>query len=983
MLGRQQMANIPNALHELFKNAHDAYADQVKVDYYRSHGLLVLRDDGVGMTLDDFETRWLTLGTDSKLGAAGSMIPPYADPDKPPRRTLGEKGIGRLAIATIGPQVLILSRPQRFNGLGDLVVSFINWTFFEAPGLNILDVEIPLDSSFPLGRMPDRSLLLRYAQQIRDQVKKMAGRIPTRYFEKINTDIGHFEDSMDEIQVALDELPLDLERGTAFIILPTDPVLEQDIDVPGGEDIPPSLLKTLRGFTNTMTSADTSPVMSATFYDHRRDGTVPELIGAAEFFTPEEFSNADHHFEGEFDEYGQFSGTVQVYRQAPLLYTVPWDGAGGRPSHCGPFRIKAAYLQGNQKESLIPAEEWFRMAEKLNAFGGLYVYRDGIRVLPYGNSDFDWLNIERRRTKKASDWYFSYRRIFGAVELTGELNSALVDKAGREGFRENQAYRQFRSILENLFKQMAMDWFRDGTAKYGEFSREKDEIKRQAELIEKRSKSVRKKREQLKERLDRFWNEVEGGVPLSEADSIHLLLKQRLEMITALPLAEEAPALLNLESELNNKIYELRERFRIPRPRSLSIGKALTRDLERSASVFMRLDEEVFGPLQRDIEELMSAAVADAREMISRRQRILQAIGDRQQRDTRKASQISKVAREDANLLTKEVIDRTRNGLSEVDAAFKAALIDLERTDLLDVDDDHARRFQQILEERLEQVVGREIDNIEQLRDQIQAVLESVREGSSLTETVTILEEQKEMAEETLDRFTDLAQVGAAIGIIQHEFGSTVNSLRKSIRKLQPWVGDNAEASETLSSLRNAFEHLDSYLSMFTPLNRRLYRKALTLTGKIIRNYLMQIFEERISRHKIRIEATPAFNAHSVTAIPATFLPAFINVLDNAIYWLTRDSAGNPRENGGERIVTFDADEDGFLIGNSGPGIPERDADAIFELSFTRKLRGRGMGLAIARKALREEGYDIVLEKAGRDVCPVFRIVTRKEDESR
>ena len=71
MLGRQQIAGIPTALHELLKNAHDAYADQVEVDFFRQDKSLLIRDDGVGMTLNEFETRWLTLGTESKLEGNG------------------------------------------------------------------------------------------------------------------------------------------------------------------------------------------------------------------------------------------------------------------------------------------------------------------------------------------------------------------------------------------------------------------------------------------------------------------------------------------------------------------------------------------------------------------------------------------------------------------------------------------------------------------------------------------------------------------------------------------------------------------------------------------------------------------------------------------------------------------------------------------------------------------------------------------------
>ena len=66
MLGRKQIAGVPTAISELFKNAHDAYAKRVEVDYFLSDGLFILGDDGIGMTRQDFETRWLTVGAQTR-----------------------------------------------------------------------------------------------------------------------------------------------------------------------------------------------------------------------------------------------------------------------------------------------------------------------------------------------------------------------------------------------------------------------------------------------------------------------------------------------------------------------------------------------------------------------------------------------------------------------------------------------------------------------------------------------------------------------------------------------------------------------------------------------------------------------------------------------------------------------------------------------------------------------------------------------------
>ena len=92
MLGRQQIAGIPTAISELFKNAHDAYAENVEVDYYRREGLFVLRDDGRGMTREQFVDRWLTIATETSVERKHANRP-RPKPDGDSRPVLGEKGM--------------------------------------------------------------------------------------------------------------------------------------------------------------------------------------------------------------------------------------------------------------------------------------------------------------------------------------------------------------------------------------------------------------------------------------------------------------------------------------------------------------------------------------------------------------------------------------------------------------------------------------------------------------------------------------------------------------------------------------------------------------------------------------------------------------------------------------------------------------------------------------------------------------------------
>ena len=193
MLGRQQIAGIPTAISELFKNAHDAYARNVEVDYFRDDGLFVLRDDGLGMTKEDFEQRWLTLGTESKVSSAGGLQPPPKDPDQPERPVLGEKGIGRLAIAIIGPQVLVLTRAKR-DGRPDkkTIGAYINWRLFELPGLDLEDIVIPV-REFRGGDLPDGSAVREMVAEAMAALDNVADRVDHEHLNEIRKQMDAFK----------------------------------------------------------------------------------------------------------------------------------------------------------------------------------------------------------------------------------------------------------------------------------------------------------------------------------------------------------------------------------------------------------------------------------------------------------------------------------------------------------------------------------------------------------------------------------------------------------------------------------------------------------------------------------------------------------------------------------------------------------------------------------------------------------------------
>ena len=309
MLGRQQIANISTAISELFKNAYDAYADHAEVDYFRSDNLLVIRDDGVGMTPQEFEDHWLVLGTESKYAPHGEKINAYRPPGKQKRAIVGEKGIGRLAIALLGPQVLILTRAERDGEVHDLVMCYIHWGLFEISGVNLEDIEIPI-KVIPGRRLPTPDEVQALLKGMAGRVEKLSEGSSDPLFRQILNDISDFQLDPQDTDEFLGGLSLEHGKcGTHFYVAPADEGIAQEIERERErEKESKEFTKFLLGFSNSVFRESPPPPIQTAFRYRRTDTEYEDIIDEGEFFTQEELNAADHRVSGKFDEYGQFQG---------------------------------------------------------------------------------------------------------------------------------------------------------------------------------------------------------------------------------------------------------------------------------------------------------------------------------------------------------------------------------------------------------------------------------------------------------------------------------------------------------------------------------------------------------------------------------------------------------------------------------------------------------------------------------------------------
>src|SRR4030042_1895308 len=213
----------------------------------------------------------------------------------------------------------------------------------------------------------------------------------------------------------------------------------------------------------------------------------------------------------------------------------------------GEIKFEALIFDRTPKILSIGVQDKKGFKEYLDQNGGIYVYRDGVRVYDYGEPGNDWLELGTRRinipTKRISN-----NIILGAVHLKRETSGALVEKTNREGFIENEAYNHFKAAI--LYALDKIETFRNPDKEkvqtlYGTTPKSEPVMSSLADLryiVEKKVKEQELKKEIIKyiDRIEKdyqFINETllkSAGAGLSLSIVIHeieKIIKELLEVL--------------------------------------------------------------------------------------------------------------------------------------------------------------------------------------------------------------------------------------------------------------------------------------------------------------------------------------------------------------------------------------------------------------------------------------------------------------------
>lgn len=449
MLGDQLIKNERVALVEVIKNSYDADATWVDLRFegfnedfspIPGKARIFIEDNGLGMTEDVIRNHWVNPATPGKLQKKKET------PTTPGRRIMqGEKGIGRFALLKLGRHISIITRPKGSPDEFTLELDFRAYddNFIVTKGdkeeaLYLEDLGVQFGRTSPASEIVEKEITIGTRKVQRPphgtRVEIQVGAYPWNEakvkevyldlvrlqtifgFKAIESDVAATADSAEGADADVQA------TSSADAPLPFEVVIHLNGRLISFGEERQSQLETLMVEASVLKFEDGAFDPATLTFKFKQDGipkalrlTDPEVAGLTVF--RKHFVRPDKK---------------KVLEQRKL--------------ECGPFGF--TFYVFDLSKTAKGRHQLDKQQTELLKEHRIYLYRDDIRVYPYGDPTDDWLGIDiYRGTVRASE-FLSNDQVLGFVTITQQHNPLLKDKTSREGLIDvGNALQDFIAVL--------------------------------------------------------------------------------------------------------------------------------------------------------------------------------------------------------------------------------------------------------------------------------------------------------------------------------------------------------------------------------------------------------------------------------------------------------------------------------------------------------------------------------------------------------
>lgn len=543
-MGEELIGHPTTAINELVKNGYDADATicNVYISQTSTNPFMFISDNGLGMDDKILFGPWLqpSISSKRKEDVKSEIFQ---------RSFLGSKGIGRLAAMALGKIITVVSKTSNeieYNWISldrekfrhDSLLSSIKF-----PGDKIKDISaIFLDPDIckergslankELVETLEKNFLLNFNEGsliIIEELDDSLTSLIKDEFENSNENELKIEDTTIYKSLSVLITPLELNSS-----IQQELFKEKIIDGKRNLATPNSLFKINFGIDlikneDAIDRIEWLPVANVEIFkafDYRifgkvsNDGTVSgkficKRLKIDSFI--EDFSiSKDKIFDDAIDTTNSNSNSKQLELPIEEFETT-----------VGEFYFDIRVYDRGEDDSMeklmkvLKAEKVSQARLLLNKFLGLRISKNGFGVKPYGEENKDWLGLGQIRVDDPGG-NVSVNQILGYVFFYSPENDSLKEKTNREGFYENKAFSQVKTVLKSIFKNIGDRRYRyrrkHNLGDNVKSKHSRPDIERYREIISKNDdvKTIRKESEKFIVDVTTALDNLEGSLTFSQ-----------------------------------------------------------------------------------------------------------------------------------------------------------------------------------------------------------------------------------------------------------------------------------------------------------------------------------------------------------------------------------------------------------------------------------------------------------------------------------
>jgi len=412
-IGADLIKDYYAAVIELVKNAYDADSNKVTIVlsleianfYGKDENFLkfTIKDTGEGMSFEIIKNAWMVPATSYKLNKKVSS--------SQKRPLQGRKGIGRYASAILGDYL----RMETTDLNSETTIIEIDWKQFEGTdekNIKYLD-EIEIEFKNEKTNLPHGTKIEIYSPVVTD-FNKQTGSIEKR----IIWTKKDYDNLLKELRNLLSPLEKNIEDN--FLIK-----LEY---------------KGLSAFGFKDEKFDIEPFPLLDLYDYRISGEINTDGKGVLLYENQNFTDSNENIKVEIkiDAEDKQCGSIDI----DLRFFDLEPNAIGELINRG--------LKDPITNEYLGRAEARRM---LKEYVGIGIYRNLFRIRPYGDSNYDWLDLNQKRVNNPTV-KFSTNQVVGFINIESEEESHLVEKSAREGLKENESYETLKTLLSKVISEV-------------------------------------------------------------------------------------------------------------------------------------------------------------------------------------------------------------------------------------------------------------------------------------------------------------------------------------------------------------------------------------------------------------------------------------------------------------------------------------------------------------------------------------------------